>query len=353
MNSSRIEPSGPSFNAEGLYIRFGDLLGPLVESAGINRQVLSDPNALIPLDKHCRLLESAARRYNDNFIGLSIGSQVDPRDMGPLGYTILNSPTVLAALRSFVRYLRVYSRGCEMELDMEGDSACFRYHYTITDPCAVGRRQEAECTLAMIKNVIETITSRKLELERVCFEHPRPEDVSRHERIFDAPVYFAQSENYLKFRASILQRQTCHAEHRLFEVLESHLEQAMESLVEEDDLVSRVGSAIAKSLSNGVPSIDTIASALFMTKRTLQRRLADEGVLYNEYADDIRRKLAVQYVQNTRMPLTEIAFLLGYSHVSAFSRAFRRWMGRSPNAFRGEGSDEPMPVSTVGLDNRA
>ena len=105
--------------------------------------------------------------------------------------------------------------------------------------------------------------------------------------------------------------------------------------MEEDDLVTKVGNAIAKSLSNGVPSIDEVAAALFMTKRTLQRRLADEGVLYNEYADEIRRKLAVQYVKNTKMPLTEVAFLLGYSHVSAFSRAFRRWMGQSPNDFRG------------------
>jgi AraC-like DNA-binding protein len=335
MSSAPAQGNGPSFNAEGLFIKFGDMLGPLVEEVGISREALTDPDVLVPLDKHCRLLELAARHHQDDFIGLKIGKQVEPRDMGPLGYTILNSPTVHDALKSFVRYLGVYARGCEMELVIDGDTAYFNYRYTITDPCALERRQEAECTLAMLKHVLEVITSRKFELEAVSFEHPQPEDTSKLERMFEAPLYFSQEANSLKFKASLLDREIAHAEPRLFEVLEDHLAKVIDTQVEDDDLVTKVGNAIAKSLSNGVPSIDEVAAALFMTKRTLQRRLADEGVLYNEYADEIRRKLAVQYVKNTKMPLTEVAFLLGYSHVSAFSRAFRRWMGQSPNDFRG------------------
>jgi hypothetical protein len=88
MSSQQAEGTGPSFNAEGLFIRFGDLLGPLVEEVGISREALTDPDVLVPLDKHCRLLELAARHHKDDFIGLKIGSQVAPRDRGPLGYII-------------------------------------------------------------------------------------------------------------------------------------------------------------------------------------------------------------------------------------------------------------------------
>ena len=335
MSTSEVGKSSPDFNAEGLYIRFGDILGPLVEEVGISRDVLTDPNVLVPLDKHCRLLELAARNQNDDFVGLKIGYKVHPRDMGPLGYTILNSPTVHAALQSFVRYLRVYARGCEFDLNIEGESAIFSYTYTFTEPCAIERRQEAECTLAMVKQVVEVVTSKKLELEAVSFEHPRPDDISMHKRVFEAPLYFSQEVNSLKFKASILQRETAHAERRLFEVLEKHLAEVIHTQVDEGDLVAKVGNAIAQSLSSGLPSIDSVAATLFMTKRTLQRRLSDEGVLYNEFADEIRCKLAIQYVKNTKMPLTEVAFLLGYSHISAFSRAFRRWQGQSPIEFRG------------------
>jgi len=334
MSTAKAESAGPDFNAEGLYIHFSDILGPLVDEVGISREVLTNPNSLVPLDKHCRLLELAAQRQNDDFVGLKIGYQVHPRDMGPLGYTILNSPNVLAALQSFVRYLRVYARGCEFDLQVEDDSALLKYRYTFTDPSAVERRQEAECTLAMVKQTVEVITSKKFELEAVGFEHPSPHSISKHKQVFDAPLYFSQDVNLLKFKASILEQKAAHAEPRLFEVLEEHLAEVMSTQVDDDDLVAKVGNAIAQALSNGVPSIDDVASTLFMTKRTLQRRLADEGVLYNEFADEIRRKLALQYVKNTRMPLTEVAFLLGYSHISAFSRAFKRWMGQSPIDYR-------------------
>jgi len=335
MSTKEAGVSGPNFSAEGLYIRFGDILGPLVDEVGISREVLTDPHVLVPLDKHCRLLELAVRSQKDGFVGLNIGNKVHPRDMGPLGYTILSSPTVLAALQSFVRYLRVYARGCEFDLQVEGASAHLNYRYTITEPCALERRQEAECTLAMVKRSLEVITSKKLELEAVGFEHPKPEDISRHKQIFEAPLYFSQEVNSLKFKSSILQRKTAHAEHRLFEVLEKHLAHVITTQVDEDDLVSKVGNIVAKSLSSGLPGIDSVAASLYMTKRTLQRRLADEGVFYNEFADEIRRKLALQYVKNTEMPLTEVAFLLGYSQISAFSRAFRRWIGQSPMEFRG------------------
>jgi AraC-like DNA-binding protein len=334
MASQNKGQSGPSFSAEGLFIHFGHLLGPLVEKAGINTDVLTNPNVQVPLDKHCRLMELAAQYHRDDFLGLRIGSQVEPRDMGPLGYTILNSPTVLDALKSFVRYLRVYARGCEMALDVNHDVAEFIYTYSITEPCALERRQEAECTIAMVKHTLELLTSKKFELDAVGFEHPAPQNTSRHQSLFDAPIYFSQNVNSIRFKADLLDREIVNADARLFEVLESHLEKVLESFVEEEDLVARVGSAVARSLSSGVPNIGDIAASLFMTKRTLQRRLAEEGVLYNEFADEIRRKLAVRYIENTNMPLTEVAFLLGYSHISAFSRAFRRWTGRSPNSFR-------------------
>jgi hypothetical protein len=262
MSTTEAKRSGPDFNVEGMYIRFSDILGPLVEEVGISREALTDPNVLVPLDKHCRLLELAAQRRKDDFVGLKVGYQVHPRDMGPLGYTILNSPTVLAALQSFVRYLGVYARGCEFDLQIEGESAFFKYSYTFTEPCAIERRQEAECTLAMVKQALEVITSKKLELEAVCFEHPKPGDTSKHKQIFAAPLYFSQEVNSLKFKASILQREAAHAEHRLFEVLEKHLAEVINTQVDEDDLVAKVGNAIAQSLSNGVPSIDDVAATL-------------------------------------------------------------------------------------------
>ncbi|NIB42262.1 AraC family transcriptional regulator [Pseudomaricurvus alkylphenolicus] len=331
------QQSAPSFSAENLYQRFCHIFtSSILEEAGIRQTVLTDPDTEVALGDHCRLLELAAIRSADDCLGLHIGSEIKPGDMGPLGYTILNSPTVRKALENFSRYLHVYARGCDMTLEEEKELAYFKFSYTIVEPSVLGRRQEAECTLAMVKHVIEVATDRSWRLEEVHFEHPKPESVLEHKRIFAAPVSFGREINCLVFAKAQLDQEIVQAESRLYQVLEAHLSDVLNNQVEEDDIVATVGNIIAKSLSNGIPSIDDVAKELCMTKRTLQRRLSDRDKLYNEYADEIRQQMARQYVENTKLPLTEVAFLLGYAHVSAFSRAFRRWAGLTPNECRAQ-----------------
>jgi AraC-like DNA-binding protein len=325
---------GPSFSAEGLFSRFSHLLAPLLDTVGVPSAALTDPNVQVPLDKHCRLLEEAAKYHNDDALGLKIGSEVQPKDLGPLGFAILYSPTVIAALQNFSRYLMVYARGCEMELTLRGNTAIFTYRYTFSELTPLERRQEAECTLAMVKHVLEVATGDKMAFSVVRFQHPKPKSKRYHEQFFDTRVFFDQPDHQLEFDTTLLMRKVRHAEPRLYQVLEDHLAQVLERQYLDEDLVAKVGNLIARSLSSGIPSIDEVATKLCMTKRTLQRRLADEDVLYNQYADNIRRKMALQYVRNTSMPMTELAFLLGYSHVSAFSRAFRRWADASPHDYR-------------------
>ncbi|MGK0293356.1 MAG: AraC-like DNA-binding protein [Porticoccaceae bacterium] len=338
------QESAPSFVSETLYQSFRDIFEPLLNEIDIPRTVLTDSSIEVSLAKHCDLMELAAEKLGNENLGLQIGSKVQPRYMGPLGYTILNSPNVLNALQNFCRYLHVYARGCDMALETDDKFAYFSFSYSIIDPGPIGRRHEAECTLAMVKNVIEVVTESKWKIEEVFFEHPTPTTTIEHKRTFGAPVHFSQQVNQLKFDKNILERKLPQADPRLFEVLEGHLKEALENQTQEDDIVSSVGIIIAKSLSNGIPSVDDVAASLFMSKRTLQRRLYDRGVLFNEYADEIRCKMAQQFVAKTKLSLTEVAFLLGYAHISALSRAFRRWTGKTPYEFRAEASNNLTPL---------
>lgn len=334
------QESAPSFVAETLYQSFRDIFEPLLDDIDIPRTVLTDSSVEVSLSKHCDLMELAAEKLGDQNLGIQIGNKVQPRYMGPLGYAILNSPNVLNALQNFCRYLHVYSRGCDMALETDDKFAYFSFSYSIIDPGPIGRRQEAECTLAMVKNVIEIATDSKWEIEEVLFEHPIPTTTIEHKRTFGAPIHFSRQVNQLKFDKNILERKIPQAEPRLYEVLEDHLKEALENQAQEDDLVNSVGNIIAKSLSSGIPSVDDVAASLCMSKRTLQRRLNDRGVLFNEYADEIRCRMAHQFVAKTKLPLTEVAFLLGYAHVSALSRAFRRWTGKTPHEFRNHASNK-------------
>jgi AraC-like DNA-binding protein len=328
------EVDEPTMVAEAVYAKFRSAFEPYLEAAGIDRSVLGDPNALVPLAKHARLMELAAAGAGDDCLGLHIGLRIRPSDLGAIGFAVTNSPTVGAALENFARYLKAYTRGCFFSLERSDSEARYSFSYTLPELGVMDRRQEAECTLALVMSLIRAISDKCWCPTRVVFEHPRPEDASEHERMFHAPVEFGGKINQLIFDAAFLDRPVAAAEARLFSVIEEHLQHVIDSQADDHDLVSQVSNLVTREFSNGVPSIDWVAEQMGMTRRTLQRRLSDRGVGFSQIIDDVRRNMALQYVAKSNLKLTEITTLLGYSHVSAFCRSFRRWTGTTPQNVR-------------------
>jgi len=330
------EIDNPTLMAEGIYAKFSNMFEPYLEEVGIDKAALSDPDVLIPLTRHARLMEVTAEKSGDPYFGMHMGLKVQTTDMGAIGYVMDNSPTVGAALRNFARYLAAYTRGCFFELQTDGELAYYNFSYTLPELGVMDRRQEAECTLALVMTQVRSISGGSWSPVEVWFEHPRPETITEHKRVFGAPVEFGRSINRLIFNASFLEKPVRAAQPRLFAVIEEHLQHVIENQNHEYDLVNQVSNLVARELSNGVPTIDWVSEQLIMTKRTLQRRLAERGIGFSEIVDNVRRSMAVQYVEKSEIPLTEISFLLGYSHLSAFCRSFKRWMGATPQKVRGQ-----------------
>ena len=328
--------SGTGFSAEKFFKSFAGILKPYLADAKISSKAISDPDYQVPLDRHCFLMEMVAARSNDPNLGLKLGTQYHPSDMGVLGHALLNAPDVGALLDNFVRYLSVYSRGCLMKLEIDGNQATFIYEYDITYPGPLGRVQEAECTLAMVKHAVEVAIDDRWELERVQFEHGKPESARFHFTTFGVPAEFGCSRNALSFGRAWLARKNPNAESRLHEALEYYLSENVAGREVDNDIVAQVGKLVARRLSSGTPLIDDIADELCITRRTLQRKLAAKDVTYGSYLEDIRRRLAFGYFKSREISVSEVAFLLGYSQVSTFSRAFHRWSGRSPQQFISE-----------------
>ena len=101
------------------------------------------------------------------------------------------------------------------------------------------------------------------------------------------------------------------------------------------DFVQRVHEAIRGSLRDGAPKMETLAKQLHVSARTLQRRLAEHQTTFQDAVDAVRRELAQQYLRDPHLGVSEVAFLLGYSELSTFDRAFKRWTGKTPREFRG------------------
>jgi AraC-like DNA-binding protein len=165
--------------------------------------------------------------------------------------------------------------------------------------------------------------------------HARPAETTAHARVFRGPVHFGASRARLAFRLASLARPLVSADDALSSLLRPVVSAALSDLVVSDDVVERARAKTIRALGDGGASLVSLARALGTSSRSLQRALAARGTTYQQVLDEARRDLALRYVADPGRPLGEIAPLLAFSRTSAFHRAFRRWTGRTPMAYRG------------------
>lgn len=310
----------------------GDVDG-IFGNAGIAPEMAGMPTLQLKLAAFITLFEEAAKRTTQDNFGLWFGNQFQPRDLGLWGYAAISAPTLGSALETLTG-LFCYQQGSSFLRCVKRRDGLLRLEYQIIAPEIVARRQDAELSLGMFLNVIRECCGPKWAPEEVHFEHPRPQAWKDHEEAFDAPVYFSQPANALIFRADILERPMPARDLQLLTVMQTCMEKLGPPSQAADGLFDSIRSAIRMRLAGGYPSLDQIAHDLRISPGAVQRELSDHNVTYKDAVETTRRQLAEMYLEQRQLPLTEIALLLGYSELSAFSRAFTRWTGTSPRHYR-------------------
>lgn len=303
----------------------------VVGAAGLDPADVSDPEAWLPVRGFVALFELAAERIGDPLFGLRVGLAQSPEQLGVIGYVIVNSPTAGAAFDNLVRYLATHQEGVDLRLEREGDLA--RFVYRIADPAIQPRRQDAELTMGVGTAILRAVFGEGYTAEEVWFEHgPLPER-NAQAKLLRCPVRFGRETNALVIRAADLDRALPSPDPTLLTILSRHAEATVAEQVGAT-LGAQVRAAIAERLRDGVPGLDTIGRTLGLSGATLRRRLDDERSSFQGELEAARRALAERYLSDPTLTLTETAFLLGYSEASAFNRAFKRWTGVTPGAFR-------------------
>ncbi len=299
---------------------------------GVEEKALGQPTLALDLHAYVAMMEVAARDTgNDNF-GLLFGRQFQPGMLGLIGSIALAAPTLGAALDHLARLFPFHQQATETRFVREG--GLLRLEYRILDGRIVERRQDAELTMGMFANVVRACLGPSWMPEEVQFEHPKPEGWRQHESLFDAPAHFGQRTNALILRDRDLDRRMPGGDMARLTALCGTLV-GIAGDTGTPALLDRVKAEVRARLPDGCPPIEDIADALGLARWTLQRRLTDEGLSFSDVIDRVRRDLAAVYIRQHHVPIADIGFLLGYSEVSAFSRAFRRWFGVSPLGMRG------------------
>lgn len=301
-------------------------------AGGLQPEDLADPERLLDLEGVLRLTQAAAEEAGDDALGLHLGERWDLGSLGVLSYAVFNAPTVGTALRNLDRYGRSHIQGGGIRLSTRGAEAWLGYELAVRDPELARQHVEAAATVGV--RILRRLLGDGFQPRRVLFGHRRPREVSEHRRVFGCAPEFGCSDGLaIVFDASVLPLPVPGADRRLLPLIERHLAESLAD-GEEDAWLSELRGAVTRSLCDGSPSIRSTAKQLGMSVRTLQRRLEAHDVAFRDLVAETRRTLAQRYLAEGSANLTEVAFLLGYSELSAFDRAFRRWTGSTPLAER-------------------
>ncbi|HQT39590.1 MAG TPA: AraC family transcriptional regulator [Acidocella sp.] len=292
---------------------------------------VDNPDALLDLRRYCDLFEQAATQTGVDDFGLRFGRDYRLEDMGPLGHLVLNSPCLGVALASLCKNFAAVQE--HSDLTLRTDGALLRLEYQIRDGRIANRRHDAELSIGIFNNIFRRALGPSWAPEEIHFEHLRTAEPLAHQTLLNAPVYFAQATNAIVFRRDNLCRAMPNANPSLLPALQVQV-QLLASRARPDDFIGLVVSQIRRGLAEGDASIGRIAARLGLSQAKLYRQLAALNVDFSNLTQIIRQELAITYAAQPHIPLTDIAALLGYSELSAFSRAFKRWTGMAPGSYR-------------------
>lgn len=321
----------------------GRELEPMLRRHGFTLDTLKDAEAIISYTDLCRLIEACAVEWNCPDFGLRLARIQNLNILGPVGLVARLSDTLGEALMAMVDRMAIHSTGYDTILE-PGDMLRKRpasVTYTPKPGSGAGP-QMVELGLGVAKNVLATAAGLpNFKPWRVAFQHQAPTDPAYASRYFGAPVSYGEASNTLYFDPALLALPTAIRDKVYEPIIRAYLAQMKPQI--EQDIVASTRDLIGKMLATGRCSREAVADCLHLHPRTLQRRLAEHDVTFNQLLDDYRKALALDLLDRGAMPLVRIADTLGYADQSSFHQAFKRWTQTSPIKLRKQSQSAQTP----------
>ena len=305
----------------------------LFSQVGLDYSKLKDPLGRYPFEAVNNLWALASEVIDDPCFGLKVATFWHPTSYSALGYSWLASNSLEDAFMRSSRYARIVNTSAIdiMEYRTTTDSYCIIIHNDRLKPPPVA--PAVEYSVAMILVMCRAAYGPGLDPLRVSFQHKRPENADCFTDFFDAPVGFSQANNAVWLDPEVVTTPLATANPELVRISDQVVTDYLAHL-DRSDLSMQVQSKLIERLPSGQVNEEMIASAINVSQRSLQRKLKEQGVSFTQLLEDTRRDLGLQYVRDPQRSFNEIAFLLGFAEPGNFTRAFKRWYGKSPSQYR-------------------
>ena len=303
---------------------------PLFAAENIKVRLPIDSAVRLPYEKIDRIRSNAVRMSGDEAFGIKSASVYSSSQLGALGYAWQASLTLRKACTRLERFIRVLNNSAVIGVsDTDG---CMVVTLQLNLP-SVSLTARDDSALATITRMCRLVCGENFRLQAVNFKHAAPRDLKPYFEYFACPLSFDQTENQLLIPSELADEVLVGANSELA-LLNDQVVTRRLALMDRNDIVARVQSALIEQLPNGNISDDSVAAALYMSVRTMHRKLAEVNQNFRTLLVEMRRELAEHYILDNSLTLTEISLLLGFSEPSSFSRAFKNWTGLAPSEAR-------------------
>ena len=302
----------------------------VISQIGIDPRLLGDIDNSLPAESVGWMLDACVERTGCRHVGLLMGARARTSCFGVVGLLMHHLPTVSDAVRCLIKHEHLYYPDVISTLEVREGIAMLCVRASPAD--AKGSIQIVDGALASGFRIMQSLCGSGWVPNEVLLSHPSANDEAAYHRVFQVPVRFDQEESSLVFEARWLNQPVEGADpgfRRILELQVGELEH-----MHEDGFSSRLRRSLRTLLLQRGCSAGRMAQLFAMHQRTMSRRLKAEGHSFQHLVDEVRYDIARHHLANANMPLNEVAVALGYSEASAFTRAFKRWSGLNPKAWR-------------------
>jgi AraC-like DNA-binding protein len=308
-------------------------LPELLRGTPLTAEQLLDETTRLTARQQIQIIENALRLSKDERLGLRLGKRLTPAVHGPMGYLASSSPDLMSAIEAFRAFLPTRVSFVRVDLRQSGDQLIIHCILDAEMSPEVSRFMAEICALAML-SCAEFIIGRPAYEVETCFVHPNPGPEAGYADHFAGKVSFSSDELLVRMPMELCRIPNVSANHESYALAREQCEAILANLRGEPDSCRRQIETMMLSLPVGTLTEEEAAAALFISKRTLARRLKNEGTGFRQIRDEILARQARSYLRDGRLSVEAIATLLNYHDSASFRRAFKRWYGMTPDSYR-------------------
>lgn len=324
--------SATALLAISLREEYGIDPAPVFAQAGLPLSPAQSPQVRYPLAKMRELWALGREASGDEAIGLKTGWYAKPVHFYAFGYSWMASSTLLGAMQRLTRYFHVLSTASIVfELTETEDSYALSSRFT--DPARKPPTEGIDCGITAILALCDIVAEKRIRPIRADLARPATKCPDAYREAIGAPLRFGADVGVLHFDKADMLAPLPHGTPDIAKATDRIAEQYIETL-DPNKVASRIRRLLIDLLPSGKANQETVASRLNCSTSTLQRQLQSEGLSYRDVLESTQRSLAETYLRDNKHTHAQIAYLLGFSDQSNFSRAFKRWTSVSPRQFQ-------------------